>query len=75
MRGRSFLCDLWFSQTLRQKNYIYVVENRRATWKIRRILLVDRQTGKNYASALVLCTIKNSKPIYKNIKSIFYIPN
>ena len=23
MSGRSFLCDLWFSQTLRHKNYIY----------------------------------------------------
>ena len=24
MSGRSFLCDLWFSQTLRHKNYIYI---------------------------------------------------
>ena len=24
MSGRSFLCDLWFSQTLRHKNYIYM---------------------------------------------------
>ena len=23
MSGRSYLCDLWFSQTLRHKNYIY----------------------------------------------------
>ena len=25
MSGRSFLCDLWFSQTLRHKNYIYYI--------------------------------------------------
>ena len=25
MSGRSFLCDLWFSQTLRHKNYIYIL--------------------------------------------------
>ena len=30
---------------------------------------------KNYALVQVLCTIKNSKSIYKYIKSIFYIPN
>ena len=24
MSGRSFLCDLWFCQTLRHKNYIYI---------------------------------------------------
>ena len=24
MSGRSFLCDLWFSQTLRHKNCIYI---------------------------------------------------
>ena len=24
MSGRSFLCNLWFSQTLRHKNYIYI---------------------------------------------------
>ena len=29
------------------------------TWEIRRVLLVDRQTCKNYASALVLRTFKN----------------
>ena len=33
---------------------------------LRRVLLVDRQTGKNYASALVLC-----KFIYENIKLTF----
>ena len=25
MSGRSFLCDSWFSQTLRHKNYIYIL--------------------------------------------------
>ena len=25
MSGRSFLCDLWFSQTLRHKNYMYYI--------------------------------------------------
>ena len=25
MSGRPFLCDLWFSQTLRHKNYIYYI--------------------------------------------------
>ena len=34
-------------------------------WKIRRVLLVDRQNGKNYALSLVL-----RKFIYENIKSI-----
>ena len=29
MSGRSFLCDLWFSQTLRHKNYIYIIHNNR----------------------------------------------
>ena len=36
------------------------------TWKIWKVLLVDRQTGKNYALSLVL-----RKFIYENIKSIF----
>ena len=98
MSGRSYLCDLWFSQTLRHKNYIYYyyiylpktkkfgcvgrgdltslffskvakwIEVRGTclvTWKIRRVLLVDRQTGKNYALSLVL-----RKFIYENIQSI-----
>ena len=34
------------------------------------VLLVDRQSCKSYA-ALVLCTLKNSKFIYENIKLIF----
>ena len=25
MSRRSFLCDLWFCQTLRHKNYIYIL--------------------------------------------------
>ena len=29
----------------------------------------------NYALPLVLCTFKNNKSLYKNIKSIFKIPN
>ena len=31
MSGRSFLCDLWFSQTLRHKNYIHIYINRLAS--------------------------------------------
>ena len=31
------------------------------TWKITRVLQVDRQTWKNHALALVLCTFKNNK--------------
>ena len=45
----------------------------KVTWKIRRVLLVDRQACKNYALVLVLCTFKNSKFVYKNKFSRYLI--
>ena len=50
-------------------------ETCQVTWKIRRVLLVDHQTCKKYAFALVLCTctFKNNKftNMYKSIKFFF----
>ena len=44
MSGRSFLCDLWFSQTLRHKNYIYIYN--------RALHILDRSSTKAYTDCL-----------------------
>ena len=44
---------------------------RKVQKKLAKVLRVERQAYKNYVLALVLCTFKNIKSIYKYIKSIF----